>query len=336
MITRGHYIGKIVDDLALLKSQIETRNKLQLFDLTKFCEDFVKELLNIVYDLNLINLNGERSNNPGIDLGDKENAIAYQVTATKISQKINETLSVLTESQIAAYNSINIFIVGTKQGSYTKVENTPSKKIDFDVNRNIIDIDDLLKDIVVLEVEKLDDLFALFKREFRQIRIELEIVDFEGNFKSSLYNQLELKPNTPPLNASKMKDFLNGGDVTFKSVRILYNRLASVPRISREFIAIIAERGTKLKYGNEWGILPQTLSRILGMTKAELDDELIILRTAKLIYIAEEFLEGDDDRSVYYIALEGESLNALATWAKDSKISLKRLLNTMDFTLLDE
>lgn len=53
MITRGIIIGKIVDDVATLKYQIQTRNKLKMFDLTKVCEDFCKELLNIVYRLNL-------------------------------------------------------------------------------------------------------------------------------------------------------------------------------------------------------------------------------------------------------------------------------------------
>ncbi len=50
MITRGIIIGKIVDDFSSLKYQIETRNRLGQFDLTKFCEDFIREVLNICFE----------------------------------------------------------------------------------------------------------------------------------------------------------------------------------------------------------------------------------------------------------------------------------------------
>ena len=98
MLTRGYIIGKLVDDLAGLKSKVETRNKLGLFDLTKFSEDFFKELINIIYDLNLVNLNRERNNNPGLDLGDKVKKRAFQITSTKKSQKIKQTLEAITHS----------------------------------------------------------------------------------------------------------------------------------------------------------------------------------------------------------------------------------------------
>ena len=44
----------------------ESRSGLQLFDLNRYLEDFFKDILNIVYDYKLINLNEERSNNPGL------------------------------------------------------------------------------------------------------------------------------------------------------------------------------------------------------------------------------------------------------------------------------
>jgi len=47
MITRGYIIGKIIDDLTLLNMRIDTQNRQALFDLTKFTEDFVKEVLTI-------------------------------------------------------------------------------------------------------------------------------------------------------------------------------------------------------------------------------------------------------------------------------------------------
>ena len=108
MISRGIIIGKIVDDLASLKYQIETRNKLGQLDLTKFCEDFFREVLNTTYGLNLKNLNDERSNEPGIDLGDDKAQIAFQVTSKNKLSKIHDTLNKITEAAMATRPSINL------------------------------------------------------------------------------------------------------------------------------------------------------------------------------------------------------------------------------------
>lgn len=83
MISRGKYIGEIVDATSLLQSKIATRASLGFFDINKFCEDFACELLNIVHNYNLSNLNSERSNEAGMDLGDKEKRIAFQITSDK-------------------------------------------------------------------------------------------------------------------------------------------------------------------------------------------------------------------------------------------------------------
>ena len=163
MLSRGIIIGKVVDDLAALKYQIDTRNRLGQFDLSKFCEDFCKELLNIVYDLNLKNLNATRSNNPGLDLGDDKNKVAYQITSTKTSTKINETLSAITPAQKTDYNDIRIFILGNKQGTYT-IDTTLAASFSFDSGKAIHDIDSLLRDIVVLESDKLHIIYTLFSK----------------------------------------------------------------------------------------------------------------------------------------------------------------------------
>lgn len=176
MLTRGLIIGKIVDDLASLKYQIETRNKLGQFDLSKFCEDFFREILNITYNLNLQNLNRTRSNEPGLDLGDEKSEIAYQITSQKTSTKIKGTLTAITDEQKEKYKKIMFFIIGQKQSSYT-IDKCNKKKFSFDPDINILDIDILLKEIVLLDTEKLNMLYSLFKQEFRQVKIELEPLD---------------------------------------------------------------------------------------------------------------------------------------------------------------
>lgn len=76
MLTRGYFIGEIVDEMANLAGQVRMRNALHLFDLTVATENYFRDFLNIALSANLKNLNAERSNEPGLDLGDESMAWA--------------------------------------------------------------------------------------------------------------------------------------------------------------------------------------------------------------------------------------------------------------------
>ena len=119
MITRGHLIGEILDELSNIGNQVNTRNGLGLTDLNRHLENFFKQVLNSIFNLKLENLNAERSNNPGIDLGDRVNRAAFQITSTKTSDKINETLKSMTQEHLSEFDKIRVLIIGKKQGSYT-------------------------------------------------------------------------------------------------------------------------------------------------------------------------------------------------------------------------
>ena len=57
MLTRGKLFAEIIDSLAQFMFVLDTRGKMGMFDINKYCEDFAKELLNLTYDYNLKNLN---------------------------------------------------------------------------------------------------------------------------------------------------------------------------------------------------------------------------------------------------------------------------------------
>lgn len=88
MLTRGYFIGEIVDALSDVSGQVSTRGKLGLTDLNKYLEDFIKTTLNHLWSLTLRNLNEERSNFPGLDLGDETSRWAFQVTAERTSGRV--------------------------------------------------------------------------------------------------------------------------------------------------------------------------------------------------------------------------------------------------------
>ena len=331
MLTRGLMIGKIVDDFASLKYQIETRNKLGYHDLSKICEDFIREILNLTYNLNLINLNKTRSNEPGLDLGDKRNKKAFQITAQKTSQKATDTLKAISAKQQEGYSSISIFILGQKQSSYS-IPSELRKKFHFNPKKHIQDLDDLLRDIVLLDLNILESIYTLFKNEFRQVKIELEPLDDKGNFESSYYNTLEQKPAMPPKNAFK---FLDRSDRTytkdFKRILSLYEKLSSVPRVTREILAIIFDKGKEVD--NRFQILPDALGKFMRIDQIELLIEINILEDAGLVDSADDFI---GERRVYYLRIWDQELNYLYGWTQKQKLSIRTLLNKMDFSLLDE
>lgn len=332
MISRGTKIGKIVDNLSYLKFQLGTRNPLGFLDLTKYCEDFIKELLNLTFGYELSNLNDEVSNYPGIDLGDTTNKVAFQITSTNTVQKVNNTLNALKPEYTQNYSTFCIFILGEKQKSYSKIDSTKATEFNF-TEKNIIDIDDVLQKIVLINSEKLDPIFSLFQRELKQFTIELEEVDEEGNFQSSLFNNLEDTPNKAPLNGGKISELFDD-EFNLRELQILYNNLALIPRITRELIAIITEKGKYMQHsgGTAWGILPRSLQNFIGVGENKLWIELDILLDKRIIYIGEDYIE---DRRLQYVVISGDPLNSLINWSKENNVQIKKLLNTMDFTVFD-
>lgn len=336
MITRGIYIGKIVDDFALLKGQIELRNKMGQYELSKFCEDFFKEVLNITYKYNLINLNKTRNNNPGLDLGDENIGVAYQITSMNTKAKIEHTYKTITDEQKKLFKNSSVLIIGNKLSSYP-ISEAFCKLHNFEVAKNIIDINSLLRDIVLLDIDQLEILYSLFSKEFRQVRIELEPLDSEGNFESSYYNTIEKKPSTLPKNGVK---FLGPIDKDYPKeygkLLQLYENLASVPRLTRELLSIIVERG---KYEpthqlpNRFGIIPESLAKILRININELLTEVNILEDSNLA----EFGQGDvGERIVNYLVIKTAMLNDLFNWMKENELNIRTLLNSLDFSILDE
>lgn len=80
-------------------NDLEAKAENNLLEDNVFSEDFIKDLLNACLRWNLINLNTETNRFPGIDLGDKERSIGVQVTSTKTSKKVLDSLD-----KIVSYN----------------------------------------------------------------------------------------------------------------------------------------------------------------------------------------------------------------------------------------
>jgi hypothetical protein len=166
----------------------------------------------------------------------------------------------------------------------------------------------------------------------------LEPVDNKGNFESSYFNTIEKKPSSPPKNGEKFlgKSSIKGCEQEKKKLLKIYESLASVPRSTREILAIIVERGKyspNYSISNKYGILPQTLERILKMSKDELIVEINILEDAGLLHIDEGEI---GERAAHYLVISGAMLNNLFFWMTEEKMPIRTIINTMDFSAFDE
>jgi hypothetical protein len=164
MTNREKYLDFIVRSLSALQSEVASQAKLGRTNLNKDCENLVKELFNRIYKLSLENLN-EKSNFPGLDIGDKTKRIAYQITSQKNSKKVDHTLRIcIDQRHYTDYRDIYIFMLATKQRSYT-LKTITQPYFEFDPAIHIIDFNNVFQAIGDLDIDTLEDIYQYVGKE---------------------------------------------------------------------------------------------------------------------------------------------------------------------------
>jgi len=250
MITRGHFIGEIIDEFSNVGQQVTLRNRLGLTDLTVYAENFFRDVLNLLLKCNLQNLNKDRSNEPGLDLGDDGSRLGIQVTARADSAKVNSTLEKITKDQSVRFTEIVVLVVGKKQGSYT-LDAALCAKHKFDTSK-IWDLDHLSRMTLSMEIESLQKLHRLVRIEAARLKVELEIPDETGRYPTSGYDKWEsvVKPKIGDGSTfveywtSEHDTELSAKEVAEvkQAIKRLGSRLSRLPRITREFLVVLYER----------------------------------------------------------------------------------------------
>ncbi len=130
--------------LARFSEQIKILNSNHEFSINTHAENILINILNIVYDLNLKNLNHSESGNySAIDLLDdtSQEKISFQITSTYKIKKVKDCLSTFFRNGIYEKASVlNIFILTSKQEEYSNevIQKQISKEIDTLVKKNKI------------------------------------------------------------------------------------------------------------------------------------------------------------------------------------------------------
>jgi hypothetical protein len=187
MIKKKEIYDKIVHELSVYANEIAAKAENNLLDDNLFSEDFIKDLLNICMGWNLVNLNADKNRFPGIDLGDKERCIGVQVTSTKTSKKISDSLDKIVRNNVDRnYNEIYFFILGKKQDSYS-VDFTKYDTLDCSEN-NIWDVSDIIAWCAHYDSIHMEQVWNIIKQEIAMgdvkssipVEIKKDILDLKN------------------------------------------------------------------------------------------------------------------------------------------------------------
>ncbi len=197
--------------LSVWVAQIELSNAWGLCDINHLSEDFVATLLNKLHNYTLKNLNPNQKNFPEIDLEDKKNKIAIQVTSRTDSDKIKDSLEKFKKKYARKYsNGIRFLILKSKKPNFQEKTKKAFMRIypGFEPKSHILSMAELL--------QRISDFYDEQPETFREIK-ELLAKEFAdqvpGEEKIPLLERLYE-------NSRRYRERLRGVDGRFKNLDI--------------------------------------------------------------------------------------------------------------------
>lgn len=147
--------------LAITRYDIEQHQLINDQSLNIHGENWFLDIFNNVYNLNLINDNFETSNSPAIDLVDRKDSLAYQITTTRTKEKVENTLKKIKTTPYKNF-TLKIFFLLQKAEFQKDTIEYFRKNYGIDIKDYLLDYTDLLKGISVLPTDKLIELNKRF------------------------------------------------------------------------------------------------------------------------------------------------------------------------------
>lgn len=329
-LTQAQLFENVVMKLSVLRYVVRARSKRSLTDLNRQCESFFRDVLNLVYGTNLVNLNDTTQNAVAIDLGDKGARLCFQVTSTSSSKKVQDTIDkFLKHSLNSDYDTLKVLILGEKT-NHTKTFNTQGK-VSFDKKQDIIDVDDVLEAVEKLALEKLRALSDYVDVHLHPVTASLS--------PQSLLAQAEKIENKPPKSAQR---FLREAGISptepewteaFEAMKELHAKLLRLSVKQRDFIRYIVENGVKSVFGQRMSIGIQTLQQKLRLTDLEFESYFIALSDQHLIEV------DDEDHATRFevrwqLIQYVDAFYTLHVWLTSTD-QYDQLFGRCDFTVLD-
>jgi len=144
--------------LSRFKVQVGILNANSMLDINVVAEGFFIPILNEVYDCDFKNANLFEKNYPAVDLVDKINKIAIQITSTSTVTKVRETIEKIVKNGFQKiYDKFFILVITSKQERYKiSVLNTATQGEFQFTNDNVIDVEGLFRLIASLDLAKIE------------------------------------------------------------------------------------------------------------------------------------------------------------------------------------
>lgn len=165
MLNREIYLNSIIESLSLLKNEVSLQNAINLYDINIVAEDFYAGLLNLICDYKLTNINNIIKNAQGIDLVDAENRVTIQVTSDNSSGKIKHTIDEFIDNNSHKIYDKLIILILTQKKNYTTDFDTQGL-FTFDKSQDIWDVEDLIKKIKKMDINKIKSIKDFLELEF--------------------------------------------------------------------------------------------------------------------------------------------------------------------------
>lgn len=165
LLNKGFLLKEISSSLAKLRAYVEIVNTINFYDINIVAEDFFAGLLNLVYDIELKNINHTEKNASSIDLGDDSKRLSVQVTSDNTSTKISHSIDEFIEDKwYEKYDRLIVFMLKNKKNYSTNFDT--KGKFSFSKKGDILDINDLITIISNFSVEKLKKIDEYLSQEF--------------------------------------------------------------------------------------------------------------------------------------------------------------------------
>jgi uncharacterized Zn finger protein len=141
--------------LAITRYDIEQRQLINEYGLNIHGENYFRDVFNFVYDdYNFENDNFESQNSACVDLVDKSQKLAYQITTTRTKEKLENTFKALKKEKYKNY-TLKIFYLLEKSNPNEKTIEAFKNEYDIDLNECLLDYTDLINEINNLSDAKL-------------------------------------------------------------------------------------------------------------------------------------------------------------------------------------
>lgn len=285
-----------------------------------------------MYGYNLENLNEQNFNEPGMDLGDRIEKVAVQVTTNKTSQKINETLEKITPNQKEIYEKFIVLILGTKQKRYS-IQSHLADPVNF-TEDNIWDIIDLLQRINSLSADQMVEVDRFLQSEIIKVYRVIESEEGSGLLKETQTLEfpnckamVQFQESTTDwlvINEREEKEMEEG-------IRTFMNVLISLPPVTIEFFYSLVVKSEYTERFDEMRVGYDVMKRFVKLSEKEFCEELDILETNGLIRYDVDF---DERRTICLsgICKENRALCNIDDFVKAKNINLEDVLVKFDLS----